>query len=179
MIEEPDHSSNQSSTDETSTSQGKASTGGNQNLNVEELVNQALERKQTLQNVNQLRNQLHWLTGFFVIAVIALGGGLGWVAYRLQAQQQQITEQNVQNPQERIQQLEDQIETLQQQVPDPETIENLETQLDEVTAAIDKNQQTLERVLKGTQTQDLQSDQLDPTPSESPSIPSDETDTFN
>jgi len=179
-MEEP----NYSSANETPSSQGKQSASNEQEQKVEELVNQALERKQTIQNLNQLRTRLGWLTGLLVIAIIVLGGGLGWVSYRLQQQQNQLVQQN-ENPEnlERIQQIESQIEELQQQVPNPKTIKRLENQIDDVTTAVDNNQKTLERMLKGLQNQQSQEDspEFNFSDSFSPSneSPSNETDTSN
>lgn len=179
-MEEP----NYSSSNETPSSQGKQPASSEQEQKVEELVNQALERKQTIQSLNQLRTRLGWLTGLFVIAIIVLGGGLGWVSYRLQQQQKQLVQQN-DNPEnlERIQQLEGQIEELQQQVPNPKTIKRLDNQLDEVTTAVDNNQQTLERLLKRLQDQQSQegSPEFNFSDSFSPSneSPSNETETSN
>jgi len=141
MIEKPNDSTNQSLTNEHPSSQAEKTTSGTQESNVEEVVNQVLERKQTIQNLTRLRNRINWLTGFFAIAVIILGGGLAWVSYSLQKQEKQVNTQ---------------IRQLQEQTPDPEKIQSLENQVDKLNSAIDNNQQTLEKILKENQIQGSQ-----------------------
>ncbi|NBD33679.1 MAG: hypothetical protein GVY17_12130 [Cyanobacteria bacterium] len=181
MIEEPNYSSHQTSNDDDATSRSQQAKASAQELNVEELVDRALERKQTLQDTNRLRSQVGWLTGFFVIAVILFGGGLGWVAYRLQVQQRQIADQNATSPEtlERIQQLESQIETLSQQVPDLQRIESLEEQLDQLTTTVNENQQAMQQALEETDTLDVQRglEESIPSESEDSALPGNENET--
>ena len=58
MIEKPNDSTNQSLTNEHPSSQAEKTTSGTQESNVEEVVNQVLERKQTIQNLTRLRNRI-------------------------------------------------------------------------------------------------------------------------
>ncbi|PSO49365.1 MAG: hypothetical protein BRC33_07160 [Cyanobacteria bacterium SW_9_44_58] len=156
-MEEPNKFSNQSPTNKNPSNQSEQSTSGTQEQNVEELVNQALERKQSLQYLSQLRGRVNWLTGLFAIAVIILGGGLGWVSYSLQQQKEQFVQQNeIPENLERIQELDTQIQQLQEKVPDSQRIERLENQIDELKAAIENNQQQLESVSRENQNQALQ-----------------------
>ena len=164
MVNKPNSPPSEGSANDNPANQGKqydsgTATSGSQGQNLEELVDRVLEQKLIVEETNRLRNRVGWLTGILVVAILLLGGGFAWLAYRSQAQQEQLAEITSETASsvdsQRIQELESQIQEIQksrQPFPEPvttqietnqERIRELENQLNEVTTTVNDNQQTL------------------------------------